>query len=286
MEIVSWNIQSGRGADGVVDLKRIASAVQAMGDHDVVCFQEVARYIPEVDRGAGADQVKLLAEAFPRHEAIFGAPVDRAGDMTGRRRQFGNLVLSRLPVVQAFRHQLPLPPDPGARHMPRQALEVVVSTKVGGLRVVTTHLEYYSTVHREAQVERLRALHAEVWEGLQDAPPKPDDGPFAPMPRPASAVLCGDFNFVPDEPPYSRLVAGLEAGAPAFRDAWRARRPDRPHDPTCGVFDREQWKEGPHCRDFFFVTEDLADRLSVIEVNLETNASDHQPVRLVLNLDD
>jgi endonuclease/exonuclease/phosphatase family metal-dependent hydrolase len=148
--------------------------------------------------------------------------------------------------------------------------------------VVTTHLEYYSSRHREAQVERLRALHLEVFQNLQSPPPETDQGPFAPMPRPASAVLCGDFNFEPDEPPYTRLLAGMEGGAHSFRDAWRVMHAEKPHDPTCGVFDREQW-DHPHCRDFFFVSADLAERVRLVEVNLETSASDHQPLRLVLD---
>jgi endonuclease/exonuclease/phosphatase family metal-dependent hydrolase len=50
----------------------------------------------------------------------------------------------------------------------------------------------------------------------------------------------------------------------------------------CGLFDREQWDEGPHCRDYFFVTPDLAARTVDLVVDLETDASDHQPLLLVL----
>ena len=56
-----------------------------------------------------------------------------------------------------------------------------------------------------------------------------------------------------------------------------------PNDPTCGMFDRDQWPGGPHCRDFLFVTGDVASCVRAIEVDLETDASDHQPVRLDLD---
>jgi len=37
----------------------------------------------------------------------------------GSRRQFGNVVFSRLPVLQAFRHLLPFPADPEVPGMQR-----------------------------------------------------------------------------------------------------------------------------------------------------------------------
>ena len=60
--------------------------------------------------------------------------------------------------------------------------------------------------------------------------------------------------------------------------------PDRPHDPTCGIYDHAQWPEGPHCRDFFFVAGDCVRVVSSMRVNTETDASDHQP--LMIEIDD
>jgi exonuclease III len=48
------------------------------------------------------------------------------------------------------------------------------------------------------------------------------------------------------------------------------------------LHDVKQWPDGPHCRDFFFITNDLVDTVQKIEVNTETAASDHQPVWLEL----
>lgn len=285
MEIVTWNMQVGRGVDGVVDLGRIARTIKAMADPDVVCLQEVARGMPEAGGGHGdgdgADQVAEIAAFFPGYVPVFGAALDREGG-AGRRRQFGNLLLSRRPLVQIFRHLLPQPPEAGVKHMLRQAIEVVVPSGPGPLRLVTTHLEYHSQAHRLAQVERLRALHEEVCGHLAHPPLTLDSGPYAPEPRPASAVLCGDFNVLPDDPVYARLLAPFGAGVPALHDAWRLAAPERPHAPTCGVHDRVQWPEGPHCRDYVLVTTDLAARVVALEVDGQTAASDHQPLRLVL----
>ena len=49
-----------------------------------------------------------------------------------------------------------------------------------------------------------------------------------------------------------------------------------------GVHDREQWPQAFTC-DFIFVTEDIAGRVEDVVVNLDTDASDHQPVLLRLN---
>ena len=265
--IVSWNIQCGRGCDGVVDLERVARVVQAMGEADVVCMQEVARNDPAI--AGGADQAAQLEALFPGYRAIFGPGLDRPP------RQFGNLLLSRLPVLQVFLHLLPQPAEGGIKHMQRQAIEAVLGARGGPLRVVTTHLEFYSARHRAVQVERLRALQDEV-AANEARPPKASASPYDPTPRPASLVLCGDMNLLPGDPEYDGLFQ-----AP-FIDGWRHARPGEPHPPTTGVFDREQWPMGGHCRDYFALTPDVARRVESLQVDLATDASDHQPLRLVL----
>lgn len=282
--ILTWNIQCGLGVDGRIDLPRIARVIGEMGDPDVICLQEVARHMPPYDTGANPDQVAELAGLFPNHQPFFGAAVDRLGDAGGPRQSFGNLILSRLPVALVFHHELPQPAENGLRHMPRQAIETTILTAGGPLRLVTTHLEYHSLAQRKAQVARLMELHSEACANV-DAPPEQDaPGPYTPAPRPKSCVICGDFNFETDGPEYRAITHqwGDDTGTSRFVDAWPQQHGDRPHDPTCGIFDTDQWPAGPHCRDFFFVTEDVADRLARIEVNTETDASDHQPVLLAL----
>lgn len=271
--ILTWNIQYGKGCDGVVDLARIARVARAMGEADVLCFQEVSSNDPDI--ADGADQAAQLGALFPEYEAYFGAGLDRKG-MGQQRRQFGNLLLSRLPVLQVFHHLLPHPPEPGIKHMQRQAIEVVVDTARGALRVMTTHLEYYSAAHRAAQIERLRELQAEV-AANEAQPPKPAGSPYDPVPRPASLVLCGDLNLLPDDPQYMNLFQ-----LPLI-DGWRRFRKGEKDPPSTGLYDRQQWPMGGHCRDYFAMTEDVARRISSLDIDTATDASDHQPLRLVLN---
>ena len=140
MQLITWNIQWGRGCDGRVDLARIARVLRETGDTDVVCLQEVAVNFAELAGSSGEDQVALLSLAFPGYAALFGAGTDLP-EAQGERRRFGNLVLSRLPVLQVWRHPLPWPPDPAVPSMQRTCVEAVVMSRGGPLRVMTTHLE-------------------------------------------------------------------------------------------------------------------------------------------------
>jgi endonuclease/exonuclease/phosphatase family metal-dependent hydrolase len=281
MNLITWNIQSCRGCDGRVEPQRVVEVCRSMADVDVLCFQEVARNYAELPGSKGEDQFALLAALLPGYTALEGIAVDVLG-ADGRRRQFGNMILTRFPVFQAYRHLLPWPADPAVPSMQRAALEAVLEAPFGRLRVTTTHLEYYSETQRRQQVNRLRELHAEACEHRADRNhSKKEGGPFQTMPRPAASILTADFNFRADDALHDRIVAPYSDGTPAYRDAWRVRHGERPHDHTIGVHDRVQWPEAFAC-DFIFVTEDLAARVQDVEVNLATDASDHQPVLLRL----
>ena len=143
MRVLTWNIQWGRGADGRVDLARSVAAIRAAGEVELVCLQEVACNFPGLAGGAREDEPAHIAAAFPGFEAVFGAGMD-VPDGGGGRARFGKLLLSRLPVGQVFRHLRPAPADADFPSMQRVCVEAVVSTARGPLRVMTTHLEYYS----------------------------------------------------------------------------------------------------------------------------------------------
>jgi len=281
MNLITWNIQGPRGRAGRVEPKRIVDPCREMADVDVLCLQEVARNFPGLPGSSGEDQFALLGKLLPGFAAVEGIAIDVLG-ADGIRRQFGNLILTRYPVIQVFAHLLPWPADNSVPSMQRIALEAVLAAPFGPLRVTTTHLEYYSAMQRTQQVNRLRELHAEAAAHRGDKrTAKKEGGPFEVMPRPASAVLTADFNFRADDPLHARIVAPFADGTPAYRDAWQLRHGSRPHDHTLGVYDRAQWPQAFAC-DFIFLTEDIAGRVEDVAVNLDTDASDHQPVLLRL----
>jgi endonuclease/exonuclease/phosphatase family metal-dependent hydrolase len=281
VKLITWNIQWSRGCDGVVDPDRIMRVVRNMGDFDVLCLQEVARNFPGLPGSRGEDQFRIFDALLPRYTAIEGIATDTRAE-EGTRQQFGNMILTRLPVLQSFRHLLPWPADPEVPSMQRCAVEVVLATQAGPLRVTTTHLEYYSLRQRTAQVDALLGMQREAASHGADPDSKEKEGsPFQKQPRPASGILTADFNFKSDDPLYRKLQSD-QGGGPAYRDAWTVAHPGQTHTPTLGLFDRGESPDDPYACDFIFVTDDLAPRVRDVTVNTETDASDHQPVMLTL----
>ena len=282
MKLITWNIQWARGIDLAVDPARIARTAGKLADFDVLCLQEVAVNFPGLPGSRGEGQVEELSRALPGYTAHYGAAID-VDDGKGGRSLFGNVIFSRLPVMQVYRHLLPRPADPGAQSMQRIGVEAIVAAAWGPVRVITTHLEYYSARQRMAQVGALRALHEEAC-GHDSAPRITDDadGPFRALPRPSSAILTGDFNFKPQDPEYRRMTEPFGAGAVAsFVDAWTLAHPGEPHAHSAGLHENS-WATQPLCCDFIFVTGDLAARVRRLTIDAHTQASDHQPVLIEL----
>lgn len=275
MRVVSWNIHWGCGRDGRIRIHAIIDVLRKLNP-DVICLQEVAANHPELEGSATANQFKQLAGAFGGYHPIDYAPSEIYRNNVPR--LFGNLILSKYRITQAHRHSLPWPADPVSPGMPRGAIEAVLDTPRGKLRLVTTHLEYYSALQRGAQVGRLRELHAQACARARAFVPNPEmDAPFQLGELPASAIYCGDFNLQPGSEEYEAMLAPPLSGELALVDAWRARHPDHARAPTAGLHGFA-WPEKPDCYDYFFVTEDLVGRLAEVEVQSETAVSDHQPI--------
>lgn len=284
MRLIDWNIQWGRDADGVVDLPRTIAAARRLGDFDVLCLQEVTRGFGALPGQPGPDQFAELAALLPGYTIVEAVGADLPPLEAGApRRQFGNAVATRLPIGRVLRQLLPWPADADAPSMPRVALDVELVLPSGRLRVVTTHLEFYSARQRLAQVDALRARHREACAHAdQPALAENATGPFSETVQPRDAILCGDFNSAFGSDAYRRMLEPI-ADAPSFVDAWIARHPGRTPPPTAGVYDTAQWSDGPLACDFVFVTDTLLARVTRCEIDGDARESDHQPV--VLELD-
>ncbi|MBR8344513.1 endonuclease/exonuclease/phosphatase family protein [Burkholderia ambifaria] len=281
MRLIDWNVQWGRDADGVVDLARTIAAARRLGDFDVLCMQEVTRGFGALPGQPGPDQFTELAALLPGYtifEAI-GADLPPL-EPDAARRQFGNAIATRLPVGRVLRQLLPWPADASGPSMPRVALEVELTTSSGALRIITTHLEFYSARQRLAQVDAMRARHREACAHADHpAPAENATGPFTATGQARDAIICGDFNSAFDSDAYQRLLEPI-ADAPSFVDAWVARHAGLTPPPTAGVYDTAQWSDGPLACDFVFVTDTLLPRVTRCEIDGDVRASDHQPVVL------
>lgn len=284
MQLMTWNVQWCRGVDMKVDPERIVAEARRIADPDVLCLQEIADNFPDPELGGsrGEDQFEIIAKLMPGYTALPGVAVDQPG-RNGRRRRFGNMILSRLPVRQVYRHLLPYPLDPGVPGMPRIALEAVIGARFGDVRVITTHLEYYSARQRMAQTDALRAIYAEGHAYARDGRVTNDEGgPFQTFQRPRETIITADFNFEPDSPEHRRMLEPFDDGTPPLRDAWELLHPGEPHPSTFCIYQKtDPSGDELHC-DFIFIGDDLAPRVRGIRVDQQTQASDHQPVVLTV----
>src|SRR6478672_11980833 len=169
VRLVTFNIHHGVGDDGRHDLARLAQ-VLAAADADVICLQEVDRHFG--DRSENVDQGLLLARALDMQLA-WGPAVDEPRPDGRPRGEYGNALLSRLPILVSDVHPLP-----GAGE-PRSALRTMIELDGGALWVTTTHLSRTGGPERAAQIAALVALHTEPME---------------------TGVLVGDFNTGADAP--------------------------------------------------------------------------------------
>lgn len=162
--------------DGARDPERVGSVLREL-DAGVIGLQEV-------DSRRGHDQFVRLAEVSG-HQPLCGATIGR-----GEAARYGNLLLTRLPILSERHHDLSVP-----GREPRGALEALLDVGGRPLRVVVTHLGL-SWRERGLQARRLVAALPE------------DDLP---------TVLLGDLNtWVPREPALRFLQARFGPGpAPA-----------------------------------------------------------------------
>jgi endonuclease/exonuclease/phosphatase family metal-dependent hydrolase len=135
--VATYNIHRAVGGDGVFDPGRIVGVLGELDAH-LVALQEVQR------GAAGRDLVHLCCDRL-------GAEWVSGATMLRRDAEYGNILLSRYPVLSVERLDLSVPP-----HEPRGALDVVVDCGGWRLRVLATHLGL-RPYERRRQVRRLLA---------------------------------------------------------------------------------------------------------------------------------
>lgn len=281
MQLLSWNIQWGRGMDGQVDPARIIRTIRQLGEFDVICLQEVAVNFPGLPGSQGENQVAELSAQLPGYTVIYGAATD-IPNRHGGRSLFGNAIFTRLPVGQIWRHLLPWQAELTTPSMQRVLVEAVVTADIGPLRIMTTHLEYYSQRQREIQIDAIRCLHHEACAMSQRKFLAEERGKtFEVFSRPAEAILCGDLNFPATAPEHAQILAPFSDGTSGFHDAWSVLNPCTPHEPTVGIHPVD-FVDCPECYDFVLISSGLVKHLKKYGIDAETKASDHQPVWIEL----
>ncbi len=173
IRVMCWNLHHGEGADGRLDLERIAAVIRGQKP-DLVALQEVDN---QCRRSKGVDQAAELAKLTGLH-AAFGKAMDHDGG------EYGQAILSRHPIRATQVHRLP------GEGEPRIAFEAEVQVDGKTLRMITVHLDHKQDARRLKQAETL----AKALENRREP-----------------VILAGDFNDLPASPPLAAFAAPWQA---------------------------------------------------------------------------
>ena len=231
LRIVSYNIHQGLNPDGQVDPEATARTIEAL-DPDVVMLQEVGRGWPiHVFMDTGEWLSRRLRMPFV---------YQRAADP-----QFGNAIMTRLPVVGHDAGFLPFGEGPQRRSYVRARIDIGQGRRI---TLIDVHLQHQkdNRATREAQIDEL----LDVWDGEQ------------------RTVIAGDMNTQPDEPNFALF---LDAGLLSVQD-----EAGLGHLPTA----TEEVVGGDRV-DYVFVTRDVS--FSGVAVPYSF-ASDHLPIAVTASL--
>ncbi|TPM33007.1 endonuclease/exonuclease/phosphatase family protein [Mesorhizobium sp. B2-3-5] len=294
MKLVSYNIQYGFGSDERYDLSRAARIVDGA---DIIALQEVERHW---QRSNFDDQPELLSRLLPDYYWVYGPAFDmdaserRDGRLVNRRRQFGTMMLSKLPIVWSRLHALPMRRTLRPLNTRNAALECLIRTPAGPVRVLSLHLAHIAAEERLEQIEYLLAEHRRAptdggpWSGVDDEPARNWTSGEAEPENPPAAIWMGDFNMEPGSAEYRRIVGSTPyhrgaAYLDGFVDAAAVAI-----EPAADFHTHEKIIDGRLAKrrlDHCFVGGMFAGRVRSVGSDIGEVASDHFPVRVDIDLE-
>lgn len=285
MRVVSYNIQFGRGLDGVVDLVRTCRAVRGA---DIICLQEVDQYW---QRSGNCDQPVEISGLLPSYYAVYGSSFDvdasapaAHGAVTNRRRRHGNMILSHWPILSLRSLDLPKRHYADKFNMHMTCLEAVIDTGSIPLRVYNYHAGYLEAEERLRQVDYFAGVFAAspgeggAWSGKADIDGDDWSNRRNAPGMPHGALVCGDFNAAPDSEEYRRLIEKT-----GLIDCWSQADPVNRETPTLKKDASADIRVSGKV-DHILVTPELAERVEQAGIDEDADGSDHKPVEVVLRL--
>lgn len=280
MEIVSYNIQFGRGMDRIIDLNRICLSVKGA---DIICLQEVEQ---GWQRSAEVDQPKLISEILPEYYTVFGSSFDvdnsvknEQGHVVNRRRRHGVMILSAWPILSSRTFNLAKIHYADKFNMQMSFVEAVIEAEDKAIRVYNYHAGYLGSEERLNQVKQLvevfqRSPHEHgAWSGKPDIDGDDWSNRRETPEMPDTAIVCGDFNCSPDSSEYQYLIGNSD-----LVDCWSVSDPGNLNTSTRRRNITEDVKVAGKI-DHIFVSQDLVDNVQRVMIDHEADGSDHKPVR-------
>jgi endonuclease/exonuclease/phosphatase family metal-dependent hydrolase len=299
MKIVTYNIRFGLGLDQCCNLERIAAEVAGA---DIIGLQEVERFWRHSGMVDQPQQLGALLKEYywaycPAFDVDASTP-NEDGSITNRRRQFGPMLLSRWPILSARTLVLPQLPASKLISMTTGALECVIETPLGPMRIYSLHLSAVSPRERLLQIDALLEMnrtiehcgkvmmangnHHNLAEAQHIAELDWNNGE-PPLPTPDYTLFMGDFNSTEESSEYIRFVGaadplyGRGAHGNSLVDSWCIA-----HETTGS---RESWWPDPPDRlpghplvlDYCFISTELAPKVKRCWVDSDAVGSDHRP---------
>ena len=143
--IATYNIHKARGFDLRIVPERIVEVVREL-DADILCLQEV---INAPEGQPNLNQAQEIEHALPGYHAAFGVNRQYRGGT------YGNLTLSRFPIVSKRNHDLSRP-----RREPRGVFQTEIEVAPGCLiHLFNVHL---GTGHMERRFQARKLLNPDV----------------------------------------------------------------------------------------------------------------------------
>jgi endonuclease/exonuclease/phosphatase family metal-dependent hydrolase len=142
LRVMSYNIHHAEGVDGKLDVARIARVISDEKP-DLVSLQEVDK---KVKRTGGVDQATELGKLTGLH-VVFGGNIRLQGG------EYGNAVLSRLPIHASENHRLPNVAQGEQRGL--LVTQLQLADNAGIVLFGATHFD-----HREDDAERFQSAAA------------------------------------------------------------------------------------------------------------------------------
>lgn len=235
IKIMTFNIASGQKLDGILDLELTASVIEKT-EIDIVGLQEVDQNFSQ--RSNFEDQTKWLADRLGMSMAYGPTISEETAGGKRARRQFGNAVLSKYPIVKFHNHPLTRIKAEGKNSEQRGLLETVIAADGFHMAFFNTHLSL-NDEELEMHIEELLEI-----TGQADMP----------------VIIAGDFNADPRSSHIKKMKQH-------FSDIFGAAEN---HPSTYK-------KKGHHGEKIDYIFYDSNWQVQGAEI-IETEASDHYPL--------
>ncbi|MDX8450228.1 endonuclease/exonuclease/phosphatase family protein [Mesorhizobium captivum] len=285
IRLMTFNIHSAIGRDEKVDVDRVVNVIESA---DIIALQEVDNFW---ERSGNVSQVDLFTKALPNWSHAWNPNIDlwKSPEL---RRQYGNLLLSRFPVLSIKRHALPKSVQSDQLCLQCGVLEAIVAAPSGNIRVYATHV---ISSDSPAQIQRLMEIcRSSLAEGAAISGSHYDATWFEePLPAavPEATILLGDLNVRPGSREYHAITTtSIGKGGCQFIDAWAKSNQDlapcaervSENDPGATYYLDYDGKSGERL-DYCFVSSDISSRILSADVLSDVDASDHQPLLVALD---